>query len=348
MKIGFVVNELETEIDDYTTTRLALKALTMGHEAWYIGVGDFGYDQNAAIVARAHSAPGKKYASGKSYLAALRGEKAAAERMSLSDFDVVMLRSDPADDAIERPWAAQAGVMFCRRAMRQGVVVLNHPDGLLGALNKMYFQDFPEAVRPRTIITRDPADIKAFAKSEGGRIVLKPLQGSGGQSVFLVRPEEASNLNQMIEAVSRDGYIVAQEYLPAAEEGDTRLFLMNGEPLMRDGKYAAIRRLRKGEDMRSNISAGGSVERATIDDVALNIAEMVRPKLVMDGMFLVGLDIVGDKLMEINVFSPGGIETAEEFEETDFTRTVIEAMERKVQYAHHYRRAAESAVISML
>lgn len=348
MKIGFVVNDLDTETDSYTTTRLALTALSMGHEAWYIGVADFGYAQDATIIARAHSAPGRKYASGGSYLTALRGEKAAVERMSLSELDVVLLRSDPSDDAIERPWAAHTGVMFCRRAMRQGLVVLNHPDGLLGALNKMYFQDFPEAVRPRTIITRDPADIKAFAKSEGGKIVLKPLQGSGGQSVFLVSAEGASNLNQMIDAVSRDGYIVAQEYLPAAEKGDMRMFLMNGVPLMNDGKYAAFRRVRSGGDMRSNITAGGTVKRAKIDDVALKIADMVRPKLVMDGMFLVGLDIVGDKLMEINVFSPGGLGSAELFEETDFTRPVIEAMERKVQYARLYRRTTESAVISML
>ncbi len=348
MKIGFVVNDLETEVGNYTTTRLALTALSMGHEAWYIGVADFGYDQDATIIACARSAPGRKYASGESYLSALRGEKATVERINVSELDVVMLRSDPSDDAIERPWAAQAGVMFCRRAALQGLLVLNHPDGLLGALNKMYFQDFPEAVRPRSIITRDPADIKAFAKSEGGKIVLKPLQGSGGQSVFLVRAEEASNLNQMIDAVSRDGYIVAQEYLPAAEKGDTRMFLMNGEPLMKDGKYAALQRVRSGDDMRSNIAAGGTVARAKIDDVALSIADMVRPKLVKDGMFLVGLDIVGDKLMEINVFSPGGLGSAEEFEKVDFMRPVIEAMERKVQYASHYQRGTENAVISML
>jgi len=348
MKIGLVVNDLETELGDYTTTRLALTALSMGHQAYYIGVADFGYDQDATIIAQARSAPGRKYASGESYLAALRGEKARVERVVLSELDVILLRGDPSDDAIERPWAAQAGVMFCRRATRQGVLVLNHPDGLLGALNKMYFQDFPEAVRPRSIITRDPADIKAFAKSEGGKIVLKPLQGSGGQSVFLVRPEDASNLNQMIDAVSRDGYIVAQEYLPAAEKGDTRMFLMNGVPLMNDGKYAAFRRVRTGGDMRSNITAGGKVARAKIDDVALSIADMVRPKLVKDGMFFVGLDIVGDKLMEINVFSPGGLGSAEQFEGTDFTRTLIEAMERKVQYASHYGAGTENAVIAML
>ncbi len=348
MKIGFVVNDLETEIDDYTTTRLALTALSMGHEAWYISLADFGYDADGSIVARARSAPRKKYATGEAYLTAVRGEKGVEERLTLSELDVALLRSDPAYDAIERPWAAQAGVLFCRRAMGQGLIVLNHPDGLSRALNKMYFQDFPESVRPRTIITRDRNDIKAFAKAEGGQIVLKPLQGSGGQSVFLVRPGESSNLNQMIDAVSRDGYIVAQEYLPAAEQGDIRMFLMNGQPLMAKGKYAAFRRVRSGGDMRSNISAGGTIAKATVSDEMLQIAELVRPKLVMDGMFLVGLDIVGDKLMEINVFSPGGLGSAESLEKVDFTRTVIEALERKVRYAANYRRGSDNAVIAML
>ena len=119
--------------------------------------------------------------------------------------------------------------------MRHGVIVLNDPNGLAKAMSKMYFQLFPEEVRPRTLITRDRDEIKAFAKEEGGNIVLKPLQGSGGQSVFLVRPEHVPNINQMIDAVSRDGYVIAQEYLPAAAEGDMRLFLLNGAPLRHKG-----------------------------------------------------------------------------------------------------------------
>ena len=115
--------------------------------------------------------------------------------------------------------------------MRHGVVVLNDPNGLAKAMNKMYFQLFPEEVRPRTLITRDHEEIKAFAKEEGGNIVLKPLQGSGGSGVFLVNPDDKSNLNQMIDAVSRDGFVICQEYLPAAEEGDMRLFVMNGRPI---------------------------------------------------------------------------------------------------------------------
>ncbi len=102
--------------------------------------------------------------------------------------------------------------------------------------------------------------------------------------------------------------------MPAAEQGDMRLFVMNGRPLRVKGKYAAFRRVRSGGDMRSNIHAGGIKAAAEIDHTALHIAEIVRPKLVQDGMFLVGLDIVGDKLMEINVFSPGGLGSAQQFE----------------------------------
>ncbi len=348
MRIAFVVNDIRTEEAGYTTTRLALTAMGMGHEVWYIGVGDFAYDPDGGIAARAIGPSKKKFATREALLTDLQSDDARRERIGTGDLDVVLLRNDPAVDAHDRPWAQHAGVMFGRRAMHRGAIVLNHPDGLSKAMNKMYFQEFPEEVRPRTLITRSRDDIKEFVKSEGGTIVLKPLQGSGGQSVFLVRPEEAANLNQMIEAISRDGYVIAQEYLPAAERGDMRMFMMNGEPLMYKGKYAAFERLRASGDMRSNIHAGGKVAKGTVTDTALHIAEVIRPKLVMDGMFLVGLDIVGDKLMEVNVFSPGGLGSAQEFEKVDFSRHVIEALERKVQYISNYRRSTDQAVIAML
>jgi glutathione synthase len=132
--------------------------------------------------------------------------------------------------------------------------------------------------------------------------------------------------------------VIAQEYLPAAEQGDLRLFVMNGRPLRHGKKYAAFRRVRSGGDMRSNIHAGGTKAPAEVDSTILHIAEVVRPKLVQDGMFLVGLDIVGDKLMEINVFSPGGLGSAQQFEKVNFSAVVIEAIERKVQYMQFYGR----------
>ncbi len=338
MRIGFVVNDVTTEEPTYTTTRLAMATVNRGHEAWLIGVGDLAFDPDDSVRARAKTVSKQNYKSLKTFLDELRGHKGRSERISVDDLDVLLLRNDPAADKGRRSWAQMAGINFGRAAMRRGVIVLNDPDRLAQAMNKMYFQLFPEEVRPATLITRDRSEIKNFAKEQGGNIVIKPLQGSGGQGVFLVRGDDISNLNQMIEAVSRDGYVVAQEYLEAAAEGDTRLFMMNGQPFRYKNKYAAFRRLRSGDDMRSNIHAGGEKAKAVIDDVALNIAEIVRPKLVEDGMFLVGLDIVGSKLMEINVFSPGGLGSARQFEGVNFAHAVVEALERKVQYMGFYRR----------
>jgi len=348
MRIGFVVNDVETEQPGYTTTRLAMAARNRGHEPWVMGAGDFAYDPDESIHARARTVAKEKYKSTEVFLRDLLGKQGVKKRITVDDLDVLLLRSDPSDDTGMRAWAQSAGIIFGRMAMRRGVIVLNDPNGLAKATNKMYFQYFPEEVRPRTLITRDRDEVKKFATDEGGNIVLKPLQGSGGQSVFLVRQDDLSNLNQMIDAVSRDGYVIAQEYLPDAHEGDVRLFMMNGMPLRHRGKYAAFRRVRTGSDMRSNIHAGGKLRQAVVDEGMLHLAEMVRPKLVQDGMFLVGLDIVGDKLMEINVFSPGGLGSAQKFEGVNFNHAVIEALERKVEYMSYYRRNFDNVDMATL
>lgn len=348
MRIGFFVNDVMTELAGYTTIRLAMTALRLGHDIWFFGAQDFAYDPDDMVHARARSLPKKKYKSNEQFTIDLKGNHAIQERIAVDDLDVLFLRNDPSVDARTRPWAQTAGIEFGRLAMRHGVIVLNDPNGLGKAMNKMYFQLYPEAIRPKTLITQDRDEIKSFAKEMGGTIVLKPLQGSGGVSVFLVRPDDIPNLNQMIDAVSRDGYVIAQEYLPAAAEGDIRLFLMNGLPLRYKGKYAAFRRSRTGGDMRSNIHAGGKKQQALVDEGVLKIAETVRPKLVQDGMFFVGLDIVGDKLMEINVFSPGGLGSAQTFEGVNFSYPVIHALERKVKYMRFYSRNFDNVDLATL
>lgn len=338
MKIGFIVNDVMTEEKGFTTVRLAHEAHQQGHEAYLIGVGDVAYDPDEFVRARARCVPkDKKYSSQESYLKELQGEKGVRQRITVDELDVLMLRNVPSDDYLKRPWAATTAAEFGRVAMRHGVIVVNDPNGLAKANTKMYFQLFPEEVRPRTLITRDRDEIKAFAKEEG-RCVLKPMQGSGGASVFLVEKSDIPNLNQMIDAVSRDGFVICQEYLEAAKDGDMRLFVLNGRPLQVKGKYAAFRRTRGGDDMRSNIHAGGKLAPAEVTEKDLKIAEIVRPKLVQDGMFLVGLDIVGDKLMEINVFSPGGLGSAQKFTKINFNKYVIQALERKANYMEYYGR----------
>lgn len=348
MRLSFFVNDVMTEQTGYTTTRLAHNAVSRGHEVWYISATDFTYDPDESVQALARRAPVKRYTTHAAYLAELQGSKAVTEQISVDDLDILMLRNDPSTDTGLRSWAQTIGLTFGRAAMRRGVIVLNDPRRLLRAANKMYFQLFPEAVRPKTLISQSKKDIRAFIEDSGGNAVLKPLSGSGGSGVFLVRIEDRSNVNQMISTLTRDGYVIAQEYLPAAAEGDTRLFMMNGRPLRYKGKYAAFRRMRTGEDMRSNIHAGGKLRQAVITDADLRIAEIVRPKLVQDGMFLVGLDIVGDKLMEINVFSPGGLGSAQNFEKVNFANAVIDALERKVEYMTYYHRNFDNAEMAVL
>ncbi|MEO8353935.1 MAG: glutathione synthetase [Chthoniobacteraceae bacterium] len=338
MKLGLVVNNPKTEVAAYTSTRLGFAATSLGHEVWTIGVGDFIYASDGSLHAHGSRVPGRDYKNVETYHAALTGDKAVCERIQLTDLDVMLLRNDPAQDAIDRPWAQTSGILFAELATLRNVMVLNDPASLARAMNKTYFQHFPEAVRPRTCISRDPEEIKEFIHQEKGKAVLKPLQGSGGQSVFLIQSANDPNTNQMIEAVVRDGYAIVQEYLPAAAKGDTRLFVMNGRPLMSGNKYAALRRLAKKGDLRNNMHAGGTVEPAKVDDRMLRLVEMVRPKLVGDGMWLVGLDIVEDKLMEINVFSPGGLGSAQALTKKDFAIEVIRDLERKVAYQSYYGR----------
>ena len=338
MRLGFFVNDIAVELAGYTTTRLAQTATNRGDEVWYFSAADFSYGADGIIYAKGTGVAKSKYTSPEAYLRDLQGKNALKKRITVDDLDVLMLRSDPSIDTGNRVWAQTAGITFGRVAKRRGVIVVNDPDGLLKAMNKMYFQHFPEEVRPKTLISRNREDIKEFVTEMGGNAVIKPLQGSGGAGVFMAKIDDRSNINQMIDTLVREGYVIAQEYLPAAAEGDIRLFMMNGKPLRYKGKYAAFRRLRSGDDLRSNIHAGGKKAKAVINEEHLRLAEIVRPKLVQDGMFLVGLDIVGDKLMEINVFSPGGLGSAQQFERANFNEAVIIALERKVAYMGHYHR----------
>ena len=348
MKIGFVVNDVKTEQAVFTTTRLAMTAVNLGHESYTLGVGDFVYAPDGSIHAHARSVKGKSYDSLKEFMAELKAEETESQRIAVDELDVLLLRNDPAEDAVERAWAQTSGILFGQLAAARGVLVLNDPVNLTNAINKTYFQHFPEQVRPRTCISRDVEEIKSFIADQKDKVVIKPLQGSGGQSVFVVSEKEQANLNQMIEAVIRDGYCIVQEYLPAAEDGDVRLFVMNGRALEHDGKYAAFRRVNKSGDARSNMHSGGESVPAEVTDQMLEIVETVRPKLVHDGMYLVGLDIVEDKLMEINVFSPGGLGSSQQHTGVDFAEVVIRDLERKTKYRDYYGAGVRNVELATL
>lgn len=343
MRLGIVVNVLGSKQANTTTYKLAAEAISMGHDVWVMSTGNFAYNPDESTGARARTVPSGHYTSAQ-FVQALQSDQAITKWILLDDLDILLLRSNP---VVQYPWAQSAGIRFGRMAMRRGVLVLNDPNGLARAMNKLYLQTFPEVVRPRTLVTRDLDRVSDFLAQEE-TMILKPLQGSGGRDVFIVKRGDEHNLARIFEAVSRDGYVIAQEYLPAAADGDTRLFLMNGVPLQHKGKYAAVRRIRVGDDIRSNIHAGGREGRAELDDATLQVADMVRPQLVKDGMFLVGLDVVGDKLIEINVFSPGGIGAANRFENVNFLHSILAALERKVHYSQLYRRNISNVELATL
>lgn len=345
MKIGFVVNDVDSEKPQYSTTRLGMTATNREHEVWLMGVADLGQDPEGRVIARAYAPQKKTYRSLETYLGHVQD---GSEAIIVEDLDVLMLRNDPAEDAIDRPWAQTSGVLFGQIAAANGVIVVNDPVHLADAINKTYFQHFPEEVRPKTLISRNADDIKEFIDDCGNRAVLKPLQGSGGHGVFLVGGDGEANVNQIIETISRDGYVVAQEFLEAAEEGDVRLFVMNGEPLEHDGKYAAFRRVNESSDVRSNMHAGGEAVAVKVTDDMLRLVSIVKPKLIKDGMFLVGLDIVGDKLMEVNVFSPGGLGSAGHHAETNFADAVIGALEHKRDLRDAYGRTITNVALATL
>ncbi|KGM55813.1 glutathione synthetase [Lysobacter daejeonensis GH1-9] len=338
MLIAFFVNALKDEYPRYTTTVLAHEASRRGHDVCYITPDDFVLSPDDALRVHAHFVPAAKTRT-RSLDRFFKDMRAAAKNSKLidiDDVDVLMLRNDPSNDAIERPWAQDIGIQFGRRAIERGVLVLNDPDSLSHAMNKLYFQSFPREVRADTLITRKPEDIKKFARKHGGKVVLKPLQGSGGQGVFLVNAKTAANLNQMIDAISRDGYVIAQSYVKDAEKGDIRFFLMNGRPLSVDGKFAAMRRVSSKDDIRSNIHAGGKAVAVKISERELRVAELIRPKLLADGMFLVGIDIIGDTILEVNVFSPGNLQACTDMAGVNFATAIVESIERKVQIAQEF------------
>lgn len=334
MKIGFIINDHATEKWNYTTPALGYAAYKRGHDVFFIGVGELSYASKGHLSVRCKTIKDRVFKGEETFFKALQKEEFV--NLSSKDLDVLFLRNNPAEEINERDWAYNAAFIFGEIAMSNGVLVLNHPNSLAGAVNKMYFQHFPEILRPKTIITRDHNEIKAFFKEQKQKMILKPLQGSGGTNVFMMDKKNEHNLSQTIDAICRDGFVIAQEYLTEATGGDTRLFIMNGEPLKVNGQYAIMQRVNAAGDIRSNIHAGGRPEKVKMTDQILELAEIVRPKLVQDGMFLVGIDIVGSKLMEINVFSPGGLNVMGQMYDVDFATPVIEAIERKVYYKSMY------------
>lgn len=335
MRITFLLNDVATEVPPATSTILARAATRAGHTVRLMGIDQLTYLPDGRIGGNAVIPPATSRTK-ETFLAAVQQPDAPTERITSDDMDVLWLRYNPSEELErERHWAQDAGFLFGRLAMERGVVVLNHPDTLAYAIDKLYLQHFPEEIRPVTLVTRDVGEIRRFYEHCGRRIVIKPLSGYGGADVFLVE-EDGRNLNQMVDAVLRSGYVLAQEFIASAEKGDTRFFLVNGDPLVVDGKVAALRRVNKSDDFRANMTAGAKPQKPKITDRMMELASIVGPKLKRDGIFFAGVDIVGDRIVEINTISTGGLNAASVLAGVEFAPEVIRLVERKAEIRRLY------------
>lgn len=324
MKWLMIVNDIRHLDTALSTATLAARAAQRGHEMYVASVDAIEVTPSAALVARA--ARVTEFSDARALIEGLRG--AALDRVELEACDLVWIRTNPARDKA-RAWAHDTFLSIAQMAAERGVCVLNAPSGLEKAQSKLYLMGMPPRFRPRTLITRDIGSIRSFLEEEG-RVVLKPLQGTHGTDVFVVDASRGmENLNQIVSVLTRSGSAMVQAFVPEATEGDTRVLMLEGRPLTVGGKVAAVRRIPSGTDFRSNVHAGGRAAAGELTEAIRAVTDGVGPILERDGLFLVGLDIIGGVVIEVNVFSPGGFPDAGAFAGEDFVGAVLDAAERR-------------------
>lgn len=349
MKICFVISDIKTEAVG-TSVVLMKKAHERGHELYVMSVGDFIFHHDKPISLRVTKVPETpKTKNVEKFWERVQDDALEQEVIDCSDLDVLFVRNNPTEESDDRHWAEHSGIAFARMIQHEGVLVLNDAFAMSHAfIDKLYFEELPSVIKPNSLITRNKEDLLKFWEDVGKKMVLKPLEGSGGQNVYLI-DEDKKNLNQIIETISSKGYVIAQEFLPEVSKGDVRVILMNGKILEEDGEKAVIRRVNSdSSEFRSNLALGAKAEKAKLTPEMQKIVDITAPKLIRDGLFFVGLDIVKDKLIEINVLSPGGLDYCEEIGLPDFTTTVIKAIERKIEYKRLYKNSISNRELATM
>ena len=242
-----------------------------------------------------------------------------AKDTPLADLDVVLMRKDPPFDT-EFIYATY----MLERAEEEGVLIVNKPQSLRDANEKLFTAWFSEFT-PETIVTRDAKRIRAFHQLKQD-IILKPLDGMGGTSIFRVKKDDP-NVGVIIETLTSYGqqYAMAQAFIPEITQGDKRILVVDGEPV----PFALARIPMKGET-RGNLAAGGSGVAQPLSESDWKIARAIGPELKKRGLIFVGLDVIGDKLTEINVTSPTCIKEIEAAFDVDITGMLMDAIEARV------------------
>ena len=337
MRICFVVNNVRTQRATYTTIHLAFAAYRRGHDVAFASADALSHGHVSGVMAEVVRPVSGAFSDTASFVQALASTRASREAAFLAEWDVVFLRNNPnVGRASAEVEAFNPGLDFGRRVKAAGALVVNDPDGLARAGSKMYLAGFPAALRPKTLITRSIDRVRAFLRELDGPAIVKPLAGFGGQNVFYMPRGQTANLPQIVSTVRRDGYVIVQEYLPQFAKGDKRVLLLGGRVLRADGRPAAYRRMRPKDDIRNNMHVGGARRAGTLSEEEERICDLLRPRLAADGLYFVGVDLVGSKVLEINVYAPGGIRNINELYGIDVGSEVIKDLERKVELKKFY------------
>jgi glutathione synthase len=235
----------------------------------------------------------------------------------LDAFDAVLIRKDPPFDA------QYLYVTLMLEHARGKTLLINDPRALRDANEKIYALQFPSFV-PKTMVTANRQQLLEFAAEVGGKAVIKPLDGAGGFGVLALSTTD-QNARAIVDILTHEGrrFAMIQEYLPAVREGDKRVLLLDGEPL------GAILRVPRADDMRSNIHVGGSVVPTELTPNEQAMVRAMAPRLKADGLIFVGLDVIGERLTEVNVTSPTGIQQLARFTKSNPEDKVIAWIEAR-------------------
>ena len=312
IKLGIVMDPIESiNIKKDSSFAMMLEAQRRGWEIHYMEMNDLSLEQGKAM-ARTRVVSLKEDPNG-------WFEFHSEQEIVLSDLDAVLMRKDPPFDT-EYIYATY----ILERAEDEGALIVNKPQSLRDCNEKLFTAWFPE-LTPTTVVTRRADKIKAFHQ-EHGDVILKPLDGMGGSSIFRVMKGDP-NVSVIIETLTNHGenYCMAQTFVPDISNGDKRILVVDGEPM----PYCLARIPAKGET-RGNLAAGGRGEARPISETDRKIAETVAPVLKEKGLIFVGLDVIGDKLTEINVTSPTCIREIEAAFDISITGKLMDAIERRI------------------
>ena len=319
MKLAFIIDPI-AKLDPGHDTSVALMeaAQIMGHQVWIAEARDLTIvDGKAWANLQSVTLKPVQLVNGL-WKAALDWYQIGETTFScLSEMDAVWMRVDP---PVNTPYLYATYILDL--IDRQKTLVINSPAGLRNANEKVYALGFTSVI-PETIVSQDKAVIENFL-SQRKAAVLKPLGGKAGEGILFLETVDR-NFNSLIEISTKQGSepVMVQEYLPAAKEGDKRIILVEGKPI------GAVNRIPTGKDFRGNMAVGGSVAEVAITDRDREICEVLAPKLIEDGLYFVGIDVIGGYLTEVNVTSPTGIREIDRLSYVSLGKEVITWLEGK-------------------